>query len=178
MIQFFGSNIECFEYLNSYTLNVLRRYLLKQWTTLNDLKWPTTTWNKQETTWNKIQRSTTSKKWPETTYNEQETTWNNLQWVRHNLQWPEHTYNKQQQASFQVILQYGANGSLLYHIFHPTFDSVIQASLHRESWWKQNIKHLLSCVKCQLSCVFFTGYKIHFFLSGFSVSRERERLFF
>ena len=34
----------------------------------NDLKRPTTTYNKQEMTWNNVQRPTTSKKPPETTY--------------------------------------------------------------------------------------------------------------
>ena len=61
-----------------------------------------------------------SKKRPEASYNKQETTWNVSQPVRHNLQWPEPTYNKQkkmrndqQQADFEIILQYGAIGSLL-----------------------------------------------------------------
>ena len=40
--------------------------------------------------------------------------------------------------------------------------AVIRVLLHRESWWKQSIKHLLSCIKRQLSCVFFKGYKIYF----------------
>ena len=59
------------------------------------------------------------------TYNEQETTWSDPQ-VRQNLQQPEPTYNKQkktrndqQQADFEIILQYGLVGSLLYHVF-PT----------------------------------------------------------
>ena len=61
----------------------------------NDLKWPTTTHNEQETTWNDLQQArydlkqpATSKKQPETTYNEQETTWNDLQQ-------PEKTYSKE-----------------------------------------------------------------------------------
>ena len=29
--------------------------------------------------------------------------------------------NNQQQADFQIISQYGANSSLLEHVFHPTF---------------------------------------------------------
>ena len=53
----------------------------------NDLKWPETTCNEQETTWNDLQRPTASKKRPEMTYNEQETTWNDLQRARDNLKW-------------------------------------------------------------------------------------------
>ena len=54
--------------------------------------------------------------------------------------------------------------------------AIIRALLHGKSWWKQSVKHLLSWVKHQLSCVFFTGYKIYLFLSGFRVSREREAI--
>ena len=48
----------------------------------NDLKWA-------ETTWNNLQRPTTSKKQPETN-------WNNLQQTRNNLKLPTMTYNKQE----------------------------------------------------------------------------------
>ena len=46
--------------------------------TRNDLNRPETAYNDQETTWNDLQRPTTSKKRPETTYNEQERIWNDL----------------------------------------------------------------------------------------------------
>ena len=46
--------------------------------------------------------------------------WNNTQQIRHNLQRAEPAYNEQnktrnseQQADFEIILQYGAIGSLL-----------------------------------------------------------------
>ena len=53
-------------------------------------------------------------------------------------------------------------------LFSSTFSyqhlvAVIQALLFGESRWKQSIKHLLSCVKGQLSCVFFKGHKAYFF---------------
>ena len=107
------------------------RYLLKHGMTWNNLKRSTTskkrlemTYNKQETTWNDLQRArkdlkndlkqpTASKKWPETTYNKQETTettynkeettWNDLQRAGNDLKqptaskkWPETTYNEQE----------------------------------------------------------------------------------
>ena len=62
--------------------------------TRNDLKQPTTTCNKQETTWNDLQRARNNLKWPTTTYNGQEMTWNDLQRARNNLNWP--TMSKKQ----------------------------------------------------------------------------------
>ena len=57
--------------------------------TRNDLKPPETTYNEQGTTWNDLQRPTTSNKRPEmtyeTTYKKQGTTWNDLQRARNNL---------------------------------------------------------------------------------------------
>ena len=60
-------------------------------------------------------------------------------------------------------------------LFSNTFSTqhlvaVIQVLLHGESWWKKRVKHLLLCVKRQLSSVFFTVYMIYFFLSGFRVT--------
>ena len=105
-------------------LFVLCRYLLK----------PGTTWNDLQRVRNDLKQLTMCKKRPETIYheqettcNEQETTWNNSQRVTiyNDLNTPttskEKTRNDQQQANFQIILQYGANGSLLLHFFHPTF---------------------------------------------------------
>ena len=124
--------------------------------TRKDLKRSTTTFNEQKTTWNDLQRSTMSKKRPETTYNKQETAWNNPQRVRHNLQWPEHSYNEQRKDAKRPTAR---RFSGYFTIWGKRFSS-------------------LSCVKRQLPCVFFTGYKIYFFLSRFRVSRERERLYF
>ena len=92
----------------------------------NDLKWPATTYNEQETTWNNLQGTrndlkwyTTSSKRSEMTHNEYNTTYNNL-----NLPTMSkiRLTNNQQQRDFEIILQYGMTGSLLYHVFHPTFD--------------------------------------------------------
>ena len=64
------------------------------------------------------------------TYNEQEMTWNNLQQARNDLKWltmsktqptmiwtyqqrAKKMQNHQQQGDFEIILQYGAIGSLL-----------------------------------------------------------------
>ena len=62
---------------------------------------------------------------------------------------------------------------LLYNIgqtilFSKTFFTqhlvaAIRTLLHGESRWKKSIKHLLSCVKRQLSHIFLMGYKIYFF---------------
>ena len=137
-----------------------------------------------------------SKKRPWTTYNEQETTWNDLPGARNDLErlktskeQPTMTWSYLQRTkkrhettnNKQIFRLFYIKGQTV--LFSNTFSTehlvaVIGALLHGESWWKQIVKHLLSCVKHQLSCVFFTGYKIDFFLSGFRTSRERERLLF
>ena len=120
-----------------------------------------------ETTYNNLKR-------PERTYNEQETAWNDTQRVRRNLQWPEHFYDKQKRrretTNNKQILRLFCNMEQMV-LFSNTFSTqhlvaVIQALLHGKSWWKQSVKHLLSYVKRQLSCVIFTGYKIYFFCLG------------
>ena len=124
---------------------------------------------------------------PTTTYSEQETTWSDPQRVRHNLQWPENTYIEQRKDTKRPITSrswgyftiWGKRFSSLANTFSTQhLVAVSRALLHEESWWKQSVKHLLSCIRRQLSCAFFTGYKIYFFLSGFRVSRERKRLIF
>ena len=99
-------------------------------------------------------------------------TWTYLQQAK---QRHETTNNKQ---IFRLF--YNMGQSVLFSNMFSTqhLVAVIRALLHGGSWWKQSVKHLLSCVKRQLLFVFFTGYKILFFLSEFRVSRERERLFF
>ena len=151
-----------------------------------------TTW----TTWNDLRRARNNLKRPTTTYNEQERTWNDLQRARNDLKRP--TINKTQPTVTWTHLQQAkkrletTNNKQIFRLFYimgqtvlfsNTFSTqhliaVIRAFLHGGTWWKQSIKHLLSCVKCQLSRVSFTGYVIYFFLSGFRVSRERERLLF
>ena len=81
----------------------MKGYLLKRGTIWNDMKRPETTCKKQETTWNELQqtrndleRLTTSSKQPEPTNNKQKK-----------------TRNDQQQQDFEIVLQYGAIGSLL-----------------------------------------------------------------
>ena len=143
-------------------------------------------------TWNDLQQLETNKKRPETTYNNLQPARNDLKWPTMSKKQPETTCNEQDTTYNNLNIPTTSNSKQIFMLFYNmgqtglfsnTFSTqhliaVIQASLYRESWWKQNIKHLLSCVKCQLSCVFFTGYKIYFFLSGFCVSRERARLFF
>ena len=169
-------------YLSSCRLQVLTK-------TRNDLKRP-------ETIWNDLQRERNDLERPTTTYNEQETTWNNLQRARNDLKRP--TTSKTQPTMTWTYLQWAkkrretTNNKQIFRLFYNmgqtvlfsnTFSTqhlvaVIRALLHGESWWKQSVKHLLSCVKHQLSRVFFTAYNIYFFLCGFRVSRERERLLF
>ena len=80
-----------------------QRYLLKRGTTWNNLQRPTTSKKWPSTTYNNLQRARNNLKQPTTTYNEQETTWKDLQRVRNDLKWPitsktwmtEHTYNEQ-----------------------------------------------------------------------------------
>ena len=98
----------------------------------NDLKQPTMckkrpemTYHLQETTWNDLQRGRNSLKWSTSSKKQLETTHNKLDTIYNDLNKPttrkEKMRNDQQQADFQIILQYGANGSLLLHFFHPTF---------------------------------------------------------
>ena len=93
--------------------------------TTSNLKRPETTYNEHETRYNDLQRAkndlkspTASKKGPEMTQNELDTIYNDLNIPTTSK---EKTRNDQQQADFQIILQYGANSSLIEHVFHPTF---------------------------------------------------------
>ena len=63
------------------------------------LKQPETTYNEQKTTWNDLNRPTTSKKWIETTYNKQETTWNDVKLPRVSKKRPKTTYREQKMTS-------------------------------------------------------------------------------
>ena len=140
--------------------------------TRNDLKQPITTYNKQEVAWNDLLWARNDLKWPTTSKTQPTMTWTYLQWAKKRR---ETTNNKQ---IFRLFYNMGQTVLFSYIFFTQHLVAIIRALLHGESWWKQSVKHLLSCVKRQLSCVFFTGYKIYFFLSGFRVSRERERLLF
>ena len=140
--------------------------------TRNDLKRHEMTYNKQETTYNDLQRARNNLKRPKTSKTQPTMTWAYLQRAKKRR---EMTKNKQ---IFRLLYNMGQTV-----LFPNTFSTqhlvaVIRALFHGESWREQSVKHLLSCVKRQLSYVFFAGYKIYFFLSGFRVSRERERLLF
>ena len=137
----------------------------------NDLKQPTTTYNERETIWNDLQRARNDLKRPTTNKTQPTMTWTYLQRAKKRRKT---TNNKQ---IFRLFYNMGQTV-----LFSNTFSTqhlvaVIRALLHGESWWKQSIKHPLWCIKRQLLCVFFTGCKIYFFLSGFCVSRERETTF-
>ena len=73
------------------------------------MKWPTRPWKDLQWT----------RKDLETTYNKEETTWNNPQQdtTYNDLNLPttnqKKMQNNRQQVAFEIILQYGANGSLL-----------------------------------------------------------------
>ena len=71
--------------------------------TRNNLKRPETTFSEPEMTWNNLQR-------PETTHNEQDTAYSDLNLPTTSKRWCETTKKK---ADFEIILQYGAIGSLL-----------------------------------------------------------------
>ena len=79
----------------------------EQETTSNNLQGLEKTCNKQKTTW---KQPTTSKKQPETTHDKYDTTYNDLNLPTASKK---ETWNNKQQADFQIILQYGANVSLL-----------------------------------------------------------------
>ena len=133
-------------------------------------KRPETTYNEQETTWNDLQRARNDLKQPTTSKTQSTRTWTHLQRAKKRR---ETTNNKQ---IFRLFYNMGQTVLFSYIFFTQHLVAIIRALLHGESWWKQSVKHLLSWVKHQLSCVFFTGYKIYLFLSGFRVSREREAI--
>ena len=136
------------------------------------MKRPTATYNEQETTWNDLKQARNDLKRPTTSKAQPAMTWTYLQQAKKRR---ETTNNKQ---IFRLFYNMGQT-ILLYNRFSTQhLVAVIGALLHGESWWKQSVKHLLSCVKRQLSCVFFMRYKIYFFLSGFHVSRKKEKLLF
>ena len=123
----------------------------------NDLKWPTTSKKQPELT-------TTSKTQPTMT-------WTYLQRAKKRC---ETTNSKQISRLFYKMEQ----TVLFVNRFSTQYlVAVIQALLHRESWWKQSIKHLLSYIKHQLSGVFFTGYiRFIFFCLGFMLAgKERGK---
>ena len=62
----------------------------------NDLKWPETTYNEQGTTRNYLKRPTTSKKRPETTYNDLQRARDDLKWLTTSKKLPEMTYSEQE----------------------------------------------------------------------------------
>ena len=115
-------------------------------------------------TWNDLQQARTDLKRPKTSKAQPTMTWTYLQRAK---KWRE-TNNKKH--IFRLFHNMGQKV-----LFSNTFSTqhlvaVIQVLLHGESWWKKRVKHLLLCVKCQLSSVFFTVYMIYFFLSGFRVT--------
>ena len=84
--------------------------------------------------------------------------------------------NHQQQADFEIILQYGTISSLLYHVFHPTFDynhlSIaswrIMVKIERETFVYH--VYLLWDIK-------FTGYTAnHFDTHKFTFLRQKTTL--
>ena len=152
----------------------------------NDLKRPTATYNDLPGARNNLKRPTTSKKQPETTYNMQETIWNDPQWVRHNLQWPEHTYNEQRKDEKGPT---ASRFSGYFTIFGKRFSSLKRFSpniglLPFEHCFTENQgEKRASSIYYHASSVnyhiyFLWDIRFIFFLSGFCISRERERLNF
>ena len=124
------------------------------------------------TTWNDLKRTRNDLKRLKTSKTQLTMTWTYLQRAKKRRKT---TKNKQIFRLFYNIRQ--------TVLFSNTFSTqhlvaIIQVLLHGESGWKQSVKHLLSCIKRQLSFAFFMEYKIYFFLSEFRVSTERERLLF
>ena len=122
------------------------RYLLKRGRTWNDLKRSETTWNdlqRARTIWNSLQqtrndlkRPTTSKKRPETTYNEQEMTWNDLERARNDLKGPrmskkqpEMTWNNLQWARNDVLFTYFLNWFRTHSIWYFSWVLPLKAHL-------------------------------------------------
>ena len=130
------------------------------------------TYNEQETTWNDLKRRTTSK-------TQLTITWTYLQRAK--------TKKRRETTNKKQIL------SLFYNRGNR-FSSLTRFPRFPTNIWLQSFEHCFTenlgenraSNISTLSCVYFTGYKIYFFLSGFRVknihksqgSRERERLFF
>ena len=117
---------------------------------------------------NDLKRPITNKKRPTVSKTPLTMTWPYLQGVKKRR---ETTNNKQILRLFYNIGQY-VLFSNLFSTQHLV--AIIRALLHGESWWKQSVKHLLSWVKHQLSCVFFTGYKIYLISVWVSCQQEKR----
>ena len=140
--------------------------------TRNDLKRPTTSKKQPETAYNDLQPASNDLK-QSTTSNKQRTmTWTYLQQAKKRRQT---TNNKQ-----ILRLFYNMEQTVLFSNKFSTqhLVAVIQALLHRESWWKQSVKHLLSCVKRQLSCFFLRDIRFIFFCLGFVSAGEGRSYYF
>ena len=144
--------------------------------TRNNLKRP-------EMTWNDLQRARNDLERPTMTYNVQETTWSKTSKTQPSMTWSylqrtkrcETTNNKQ---LFRLFYNMGQKV-----LFSNTFSTqhlvaVIRALLYGESWWKQSVKHLLSCVKRQLSCVFLRDIRFIFFCLGFMSAGKGRGYYF
>ena len=111
-------------------------------------------------------------------------TWNEPQWVRHNLQWPECTYNEQRKDAKQPTASSFAD---YFTIWGQWFSSLtrfppniwLQSFEHcfTENHGQNSVKHLLLCIKHQLSCVIFTGYTTFFCLGFMSAGKGRDYSF-
>ena len=133
-------------------------------------------------TWNDLQQLETSKKQPETTYN-------NLQPARNNLKQP--TMRKTQPTMTWTYLQWATASKFsgYFTIWGKRFSSLPHFP---PNIWLQSFKHRFtenhrenrtSSIYYHVSSVnyhvyFLQDIRFFFFLSGFCVSRERERLFF
>ena len=168
----------------------------------NDLKQPKTTYNEQGTSWNDLQRAATSKKQLEMTYNDlkihitnKKRPENNLQRARNDLKRPttsktqpttawtylqrakKKTQNDQQRADFQIILQYRAIGSPLWHVFNPTLGWNHSSIASRRIIVKIECQTFLYYYMYLLRDTKFTGYVAnHFDTRKLTFARQKSTL--
>ena len=125
---------------------------------------------KRGTTWNDLKRPTSSKKRPETTYNEQETAWNDLQRARNNLKRP--ITSKTQPTTTRTYLQRAkkirktTNNKQILRLFYTRGNRFSSLTRFQPKIWLQSFEHCFTENHSEnrapnisiLSCLFITGY--------------------
>ena len=152
------------------------------------MKRPTTSKKQHETTYKDLKRLATNKKRPG---NDLRITRNNLKQPTTSKIQPIMTWTYLQQAKKDAKRQATSRFWDYFTIWGKRFSSLIDfpSNIWLQSFehcFTENHGHIRASNISLVSCVFFMGYSVYFFLSGFRVkninksqnSRERERLFF
>ena len=136
------------------------RYLLKWGTTWNNLKRPTTSKKRPETTYNDLQQRRNDMKWTSAGKKRPETTWNDLQRARNNLKHP--TTSKTQPIMTWTYLQQAKKrhetigNKQIFRLFYNMGQRVLFSNTFSTQhlvaiiWALLSFKHL-----CSIMCIFY-----------------------